>query len=75
MEIVYVAHLPAMAFAADLSGQATTEVSQSFDDTACELSEAARAHLQAAHRADCPESGFQALPASARPRAAGRCVE
>jgi nucleotide-binding universal stress UspA family protein len=48
MEIVYVAHLPAIA-AAGLIGQASGEVLQTFDDTARDLSEKARARLQASH--------------------------
>jgi len=49
MEIVYVAHLPAMALAASASSAAPAEVLQSLDDATRDLSEQARAHLQAAH--------------------------
>jgi hypothetical protein len=49
MEIVYVAHLPAMALAASSSTTVSAEVLQSLDDAARDLSEQARAHLQAAH--------------------------
>jgi nucleotide-binding universal stress UspA family protein len=48
MEIVYVAHVPAVA-AAGLVGEASADMLQSFDDTARELSEEARARLQASH--------------------------
>jgi nucleotide-binding universal stress UspA family protein len=48
MEIVYVAHLPAMA-AAGLTGAASAEVLQSLDDTARDLSEKIRAQLQVSH--------------------------
>jgi nucleotide-binding universal stress UspA family protein len=48
MEIVYVAHLPAAA-AAGLVGMASADALQSFDDTARELSDEARARLQASH--------------------------
>ena len=48
MEIVYVAHLPAVA-AAGLVGAASADVQQSFDDTSRELSEEVRSHLQASH--------------------------
>jgi nucleotide-binding universal stress UspA family protein len=48
MEIVYVAHLPAMA-TAGLTAEGTVEVRQSFDDTARELAEQARARLAATH--------------------------
>jgi nucleotide-binding universal stress UspA family protein len=48
MEIVYVAHLPAMAVAG-LTGEASTDVRQSFDDAARDLSEQVRARLQASH--------------------------
>ena len=47
MEIVYVAHIPAMA--ADLMGEASAEVLQSFDDATRDLSEQVRAHLRASH--------------------------
>lgn len=49
MEIVYVAHLPAMA-AASLTGEASDDVLQSFDDNTRDLSEKVRAHLQASHQ-------------------------
>jgi nucleotide-binding universal stress UspA family protein len=48
MEIVYVAHLPAMA-AAGLIGEASADVLQSLDDAARDLSERVRAHLQTSH--------------------------
>jgi nucleotide-binding universal stress UspA family protein len=48
MEIVYVAHLPAVA-AAGLVGAASADMQQSFDDTTRELSEEVRARLQASH--------------------------
>jgi nucleotide-binding universal stress UspA family protein len=48
MEVVYVAHLPAMA-AAGLVGAPSADVQQSFDDTARELAEQVRARLQASH--------------------------
>jgi nucleotide-binding universal stress UspA family protein len=48
MQIVYVAHLPAMA-AVGLVGEASAEVGQSFDDATRDLSEQVRAHLQATH--------------------------
>lgn len=48
MEIVFVAHLPALA-AAGLSGEASAEIFQSFDDTTRDLSEKVRAHLQVSH--------------------------
>ena len=47
MEIVYVAHLPAIA--AGLIGDAAAEVIQSFDDAARDLSEKVLAHLQGSH--------------------------
>jgi nucleotide-binding universal stress UspA family protein len=49
MEIVYVAHLPAMALAASSSSAAPAEVLQSLDDATRDLAEQARAHLQASH--------------------------
>ena len=49
MEIVYVAHLSALAASADVGGRASAEVRQSFDDASRELSEEVRAHLQASH--------------------------
>ena len=49
MEIVYVAHLPALIAAGDVSGRASAEVLQGFDDATRELSEEVRAHLQASH--------------------------
>ena len=48
MEIVYVAHLPAVA-AAGLVGAASADMQQSFDDTTRELSDEARARLQSSH--------------------------
>jgi nucleotide-binding universal stress UspA family protein len=48
MEIVYVAHVPAVA-AAGLVGAASADLLQSFDETARELSEEALARLQASH--------------------------
>jgi hypothetical protein len=48
MQIVYVARLPAAA-AAGLTGQASAEVGQSFDDATRDLSEKVRARLQASH--------------------------
>jgi nucleotide-binding universal stress UspA family protein len=48
MEVVYVAHLPAVA-AAGLVGEASADMQQSFDDTARELAEQVRARLQASH--------------------------
>jgi hypothetical protein len=48
MEIVYVAHLPAMA-AAGPAGQASADMPQSFDDTARELADEALARLRAPH--------------------------
>jgi len=47
MEIVYVAHLPALITAGDVSGRALAEVRQGFDDATRELSDEVRAHLQA----------------------------
>ena len=47
MEIVYVAHLPAWPRPA--CGEASADLLQSLDDTARELSEQARARLQASH--------------------------
>ena len=59
MEIVYVAHLPAMA-AAGLVGDASAEVLQSFDDTARELADEVQSHLQASHlRAGAQRWHFQ----------------
>jgi hypothetical protein len=49
MEIVYVAHLSALAASADVGGRASAEVRQSFDDASRELSEEVRAHLQVSH--------------------------
>ena len=48
MEIVYVAHVPAVA-AAGLVGAASADVLQSFDDTTRVLSDEVRARLQASH--------------------------
>ena len=49
MEIVYVAHVSAIAGAADIGGEASAEVRQTFDDATRELSAEVRTHLQAAH--------------------------
>ena len=49
MEIVYVAHVPAMAAIADIRGEASAQVLQSFDDATRELSAEVRAHLQGSH--------------------------
>jgi nucleotide-binding universal stress UspA family protein len=49
MEIVYVAHLPALLAAGDVGGGASAEVLQGFDDAARELSDEVRGHLQATH--------------------------
>jgi nucleotide-binding universal stress UspA family protein len=49
MEIVYVAHLSAILAGADVSGRASAEVQQGFDDETRELSDEVRAHLQATH--------------------------
>jgi Universal stress protein family len=48
MEIVYVAHVPAMG-AADLTGEAPGNELPGLDDRTPDLSEKARAHLQASH--------------------------
>jgi nucleotide-binding universal stress UspA family protein len=48
MEIVYVAHVPAVA-ALGLIGEASAGVLQSLDDATRDLSEMARARLQASH--------------------------
>jgi nucleotide-binding universal stress UspA family protein len=48
MEIVYVAHVPALA-AADIRGDASAQVRQSFDDATRELSAEIRTHLQGNH--------------------------
>jgi nucleotide-binding universal stress UspA family protein len=48
MEIVYVAHLPAVAISG-LIGEASADVRQSFDDATRDLSEKVRAHLQGSH--------------------------
>jgi nucleotide-binding universal stress UspA family protein len=48
MEIVYVAHVPAVA-AAGLVGAASADLLQSFDDNTRELSEQVRDRLQASH--------------------------
>jgi nucleotide-binding universal stress UspA family protein len=48
MEIVYVAHLPAMA-AVGLSGEASAEVIESLDDAERDLSGIVRARLRASH--------------------------
>jgi Universal stress protein family len=50
MEIVYVAHLSPLLAAGDVSGRASADVRQGFDDATRELSEEVRAHLQASHR-------------------------
>ena len=49
MEIVYVAHLPAIAAAADMVGEASADVLQSLDDATRELAEKVRTHQQASH--------------------------
>ena len=49
MEIIYVAHVPAIAAGADIGGNASAEVQQSFDDATRELSAEVRARLQATH--------------------------
>ena len=49
MEIVYVAHLSALAACADVGGRASAEVLQSLDDATRELSEEVHARLQATH--------------------------
>jgi nucleotide-binding universal stress UspA family protein len=48
MQIVYVAHRPAIA-SADLDGEASAGIRQGFDDTARELAGTVRAHLQSSH--------------------------
>jgi nucleotide-binding universal stress UspA family protein len=48
MEVVYVAHVPAMADVA-LAGEASAGVRQSLDDAARDLSDQVRARLQASH--------------------------
>ena len=48
MEVVYVAHVPALA-AADLRGDATADLQQSFDDATRELSAEVRARLRDSH--------------------------
>jgi nucleotide-binding universal stress UspA family protein len=48
MEVVYVAHLPAVA-AAGLVGMPSADALQSFDDNTRELSDEVREHLQASH--------------------------
>lgn len=49
MEIVYVAHLPAVAAVAGLNGEAAAGVLRSFDDATRDLSDNVRAHLQVSH--------------------------
>jgi nucleotide-binding universal stress UspA family protein len=49
MEVIYVAHLSAIAAGADIGGRASAGVQQSFDDATRELSAEVRAHLQATH--------------------------
>jgi nucleotide-binding universal stress UspA family protein len=49
MEVIYVAHLPAIAAGADIGGRASAEVQQSLDEATRELSAEVRAHLQATH--------------------------
>ena len=59
MEIVYVAHVPAIA-AAGLVGAASAEVLQSLDDSARELEGEVQSHLQASHlRAGAQRWHFQ----------------
>jgi nucleotide-binding universal stress UspA family protein len=48
MQIVYVAHLPAMA-GVGLTGEAATQTRQSLDDATRDLSDQVRARLQASH--------------------------
>src|ERR1700678_4723721 len=48
MEVVYVAHVPAMADV-DWTGEASAGVRRSLDDTARDLSDQVRARLQASH--------------------------
>jgi len=48
MQIVYVAHLPAIV-GADLTGEAAAGMRQSLDDVTRDLSETVRAHLVASH--------------------------
>jgi nucleotide-binding universal stress UspA family protein len=49
MEIVYVAHVSPLMSAGEVGGLSTAEVQQSFDDATRDLSDAVRAHLEAAH--------------------------
>ena len=49
IEVIYVAHVPAITAGADIGGRASAEVQQSFDDVTRELSAEVRAHLQATH--------------------------
>src|SRR5260370_18982360 len=49
MEVVYVAHLPAAATGADIGGEASAAVRQSFDDATRELSPEVRPRLQRSH--------------------------
>jgi nucleotide-binding universal stress UspA family protein len=49
MEVVYVAHVPAVTAGADIGGEASAAVRQSFDDATRELSAEVRARLQGAH--------------------------
>jgi nucleotide-binding universal stress UspA family protein len=49
MEIVYVAHVSAIAAAADFSAESSVGVRQGFDDATRELSAEVRAHLQGSH--------------------------
>ena len=49
MEIVYVAHISAVAAAADVGGEAAAGLRQSFDDATRELSAEVRTRLQASH--------------------------
>ena len=59
MEVVYVAHVPAVADV-DLTGEASAGVRQSLDDTARDLSDQLRARLQASHlRAGAQRWHFQ----------------
>src|SRR6202162_782146 len=46
IEVIYVAHAPAIAAGADIDGRASAEVQQSFDDATRELSAEGRTHLQ-----------------------------
>lgn len=49
MEIVYVAHLPALLAGGDAGGRASAEVLHGFDDATRDLSDEVRACMQATH--------------------------